>query len=133
MYFIPFVKPLLIHWFWLRWKPFSWTGLRLTTGVTGRQLILTPPSTWSHLWYFQRSMFALYLDLYFLQVLWDWLLFVIYAILFYADGFTGIKSAQEYEFIWFKHSFIDISENTYALNTKEHDLSNATIFGISKL
>jgi hypothetical protein len=27
MCFIPIVKPFLIHWFWLRLKPFTWTGI----------------------------------------------------------------------------------------------------------
>jgi hypothetical protein len=33
--------------------------------------------TWSHLWYIQRSMFALFSNIY---SLWDWWLFVIYAV-----------------------------------------------------
>jgi hypothetical protein len=36
--------------------------------------------TWSHLWYIQRSVFVPFSDFYFLQNLWDWWVFVIYAI-----------------------------------------------------
>jgi hypothetical protein len=43
----------------------------------GRLLLL---SSWSHPWYIKRSVFVPFSDLYFLQDLWDWLLFVIYAI-----------------------------------------------------
>jgi hypothetical protein len=39
--FIPIVKQSLIHWFWLGFVPFTWSGIRLTTGVTGRQGMLT--------------------------------------------------------------------------------------------
>jgi hypothetical protein len=80
MCFIPIVKPFLIHWSWLRLEPFTWTVSRAHGGWPVDRGCLLLLGTWSHLWYVQRTVFALFSDLYFLQVLWDWLLFVIYVI-----------------------------------------------------
>jgi hypothetical protein len=43
MSFLPIFKPFLTHWFWLRLVQFTWSGNRLTAGMTGRQGMLTPP------------------------------------------------------------------------------------------
>jgi hypothetical protein len=74
-------KSLSHFWyrFWLQLKLFTWTGIR-AHGRCDRSTGCM--STWSHLWYFQRFVFALFSESYFLQVLWEWwLLFV----LFYAQ------------------------------------------------
>jgi hypothetical protein len=53
----------------------------LMAGVTGRlQGCLLLLGILSYLWYIQRFVFASFSDLHFLQGLWDWWLFVIYAI-----------------------------------------------------
>jgi hypothetical protein len=66
--------------------------LLLTAGVTGRQGMLTPPKHLTPpLVCPQRSVLALLPDLYFLQVLWDWLLFVIYAI-YFTHKFTEFEN-----------------------------------------
>jgi hypothetical protein len=49
--------------------------LGLMAGVTGRQGMLTPPRYMIPPLYIQRYVFALFSDLYFPEVLWDWLLF----------------------------------------------------------
>jgi hypothetical protein len=57
----------------------------------GNNTCLLLLGTWSHLWYIQRPLFALFSNLYFLQVLWDWLLYVIYAI----KGILFLKNGLE--------------------------------------
>jgi hypothetical protein len=43
MWFIPIVKPFLIHWFWLQLNRLPELELGLTEGVTDGQRMLTPP------------------------------------------------------------------------------------------
>jgi hypothetical protein len=62
----------LIHWFWLQLKPFTWNGIGAHGGCdrsTGDAYSSYSPDPTSGI---QRSVFALFSGLYFLQVLWDW-------------------------------------------------------------
>jgi hypothetical protein len=82
MCLIPIVKLFLIQWSRLRFVPFTWTGYQGTRWVwpvdRGCLLLL---GTWVQQWYIQRSVFTLFLDLYFLQdcllfqLLHPWILF----------------------------------------------------------
>jgi hypothetical protein len=65
------------HWFW--WMVFAFEKGSLWVRPVNRGCLLLL-STWPHLWYIQMSVFALFSDLYFLQVLWDWLLVFIHGI-----------------------------------------------------
>jgi hypothetical protein len=83
MCFIPIITPFLIHWSWRWFVPLniylSWNlGSQRMWQVDRGCLLLQ--GTWFHLWYIQRSVFAPFSNLYFQQDLWDWWLFVIYAI-----------------------------------------------------
>jgi hypothetical protein len=78
--FISIVKPLLTHWSWLRFVSFIWYGNRAHGGVTSGQEMLTPPRHLIPLLIYSEVRVCSFSDLYFLLDLWDWLLFVIYAI-----------------------------------------------------
>jgi hypothetical protein len=90
MCFLPVDKSFLIYWSWLWLIPFIWTGFWLRWQVDRGCLLL---GTWSHIWYIQRSVFAPFSNFYFLQDLWDWWLFVIYAIS-YTGTSHGVNEPQ---------------------------------------
>jgi hypothetical protein len=80
MYFIPIVKPVLTTDPDYGSYRLHDLEIVLTAGVTGRQGMFTPPGHLATSLVYPEVHVSSFYDLYFLQVLWDCWLFVIYVI-----------------------------------------------------
>jgi hypothetical protein len=93
-------------------------------------LQFTPPRHLIHLWYFQRSVFALFSDLYFLHFLWDWLLFIIYAIFIQRLGIGFLKELLVPNFVNFIISVIGIVTTYFTIKQYWHKMTSTAILRI---